>query len=687
MLQCYSPSSFQAYFGNRPLDILSRCFEIAFRAGGWIIDFSAHGADEGQQPRLARDLREVLTSLGPSFVKLGQVLSSRVDLLPDAYIRELRTLTDQVEPFPFEVACQILEEEWASRSAPIAPRECPRVPTAAASLGQVYRVQVPSGGVLAVKVQRPGVREQICRDLFILRSFAPWAKEYLRLNTDLVAFVDEYGKRFVAELDYNLEADNAEEFQALAERIELASVCAPTPVRSLTTQKVLVSEWVEGERIDADRSPEGARLCGVALTAYLTMLLETGNLHADPHPGNLLRKPDGCLCILDWGLTTRVEPSQQDAIISYFTHILAEDYDAVPQDLVKLGFIADGSGQALKDSRVARAISAVFKGLASGGSARKRVQDIIPEVQEVRRRYGNIGQLPPYFTYILRAFSVLEGIGLDQDPSYAIVSDCYPYLVSRLLREDGARAQQVLEGLLYGPTQGSDVARPAINSARFVRLVNAVATYSTQASKPANTGPPQDEDEAASAADPMSSEQDGTQAARSGEAPQLLRLLQQLSRSSALQDVVVQELARTTDVLSREALDAVTPPILRGLAPPRTEEDEAVLGSWQSIARDLLGEAGAPKTNNLAQQVQGAVEQLIVAGPPGADAMVRELLGARSQVAAASLRFVAGLLERAAVRAASGTPVRRRPAAQREGGRAQGPSRRAGDAGEEDGTT
>jgi len=655
--QEYSPSEFEVYFRTRPVQVLGRCLEILLKGGGWILEFNKDAENVERELGLACRLRAVLTSLGPSFVKLGQVLSSRVDLLPATYIQELKSLTDQVAPFPYDVACETLREEWAACQEAQHIEQLSREPIAAASLGQVYRVEM-NGQVLAVKVQRPGVREQVCLDLFVLRGLAPWAKRLLQVNTDLVALVDEYGSRFVGELDYTCEAQNAERFQeALVQAGLQTALCTATPVKRLTTQRVLVTEWVEGRRIDSECSPEGARLCGVALTAYLLMLLETGKMHADPHPGNLLATTDGRLCILDWGLVTTVVASQQDAIISYFVHILAEDYAAIPDDLVNLGFIAQGRQSVMQDQVVASAISDVFRGLASGGSARKRISGVIPAVQEIRRRYGNIGQLPAYFTYILRAFSVLEGIGLEQDPDYSIVLDCYPYLVSRLLREDGDRAQQVLQALLYGAAPSAGAVMPPLNASRVVKLINAFNAYAqmeaTEQVGSNNVTHTEQGDDGASAASAATSEAAKAREGRHSEVrdsqPQGGDLLRRLAQSSALQEVAVLELARTTDVLSREALEAVVPPAFRNFAPARTSEDEAVLESWQEIREAVMQE-------DVSQDVQAWLRHqlgiVIKGGRPSASTVTafQELFGSRSRVAASSLRFAAEIFDRAAAR-------------------------------------
>ena len=131
---------------------------------------------------------------------------------------------------------------------------------------------------------------------------------------------------------------------------DLDAVCAPVVVERLGRDTVLVTEWVDGSRLDSDASPDVPRLCGVALNAYLTMLLDTGTLHCDPHPGNLLRTPSGKLCILDWGLVTSIDPDLQTSLIEHVAHLTAKDYAKVPSDLVKLGFVPKGGEAAMATS-------------------------------------------------------------------------------------------------------------------------------------------------------------------------------------------------------------------------------------------------------------------------------------------------------------------------------------------------
>ena len=152
----------------------------------------------------------------------------------------------------------------------------------------------------------------------------------------------------------------------------LEAVCAPRVIDDLVRDTVLVTEWVEGTRLDRDASPDVPRLCGVAINAYLTMLLDTGVLHCDPHPGNLLRTTDGKLCILDWGMTLDVPSDLQYALLEFIAHINTEDYDAIPQDFINLGFSPEGTPpEKLQNSGITEGLSFALRQLSQGGGPKK----------------------------------------------------------------------------------------------------------------------------------------------------------------------------------------------------------------------------------------------------------------------------------------------------------------------------
>ena len=535
-LREYDPSAIQKYFKSRPLTLLKRTARSGALLGSFGLKLWLDRKMLGDEPseskkdavdkKRAAQLRLTLVSLGPTYVKLGQVLSSRQDLLPKAYIMELRTLQDAVPPFDDALARRILDAELGAANAK--KLALSSAPIASASLGQVYKGSIArsdgSSEAVAVKVQRPGALAAISLDIGIIRSFAePW-RRFKGLNTDLEGLVDEWGRRFVEELDYRREAANGERFRvAMESRPDLAGVVTAAPViKGASTRRVLTTGWIDGQRLDTSEEGDVPRLCAVALAAYLAMLLDIGLLHADPHPGNLFRTADGKLCILDWGLVTPVSPELSTAILSFIAHLVSKDFEKVPADLDAMGFIPNGKRDAMEDAGVASAIGLLFSALAKGGGAEgfraelglpdeakikeirkelkgvkdmkvrrekfleasggaeSKVGQLTRDLEGIQERYGNIFQIPSYFGYILRSFSVLEGIGLASDKNYSIANECYPYVARRLLTDDSPETKRALEQLLYG-AQGPTA---ALSVRRVKQLAGAFGNYS------AMTGPP-----------------------------------------------------------------------------------------------------------------------------------------------------------------------------------------------------
>eukprot|EP00977_Amphora_coffeiformis_P019133 scaffold6915_cov170-Amphora_coffeaeformis.AAC.10 len=292
----YSPKASQEFYSKRPLMVVRRILKLASLTGsfntGILFDWLILGklfkdeeytALKRAEPRRAKQSLVLCEQLGPTFIKLGQALSIRTDLIPEAYALELRQLQDAVPPFSSEEAYEILKKEFGVDDLSRVFSSLSEKPVASASIGQVYRgVLAANGKEVAVKVQRPGILSEIALDLYILRLLSPIQTTLQntingvkteQADIDLaVALVDEWGRGFVAETDYRLEADNTRNFEAAMRKRGLDAVCAPTVVSELTRDKVLVTEWVTGTRLDRDASPDVPRLCGVAINAYLTML-------------------------------------------------------------------------------------------------------------------------------------------------------------------------------------------------------------------------------------------------------------------------------------------------------------------------------------------------------------------------------------------------------------------------------
>ena len=298
----YSPEKAEAFYRSQPLVVAKRILKLVFLTGtfntGLLFDWLILGkllkdeeytALRKNEPRRAKVALGLCEKLGPTFIKLGQALSIRTDLVPEAYALELRQLQDAVPPFDSNIAREVLKKELGVSDLSQIFSSLSEVPVASASIGQVYKGTLASNGKeVAVKVQRPGILAEIALDLYVLRLLTPVqtilqnAANGVQTSPDdietAVALVDEWGRGFVAETDYRLEAENTINFEKAMRKRGLEAVCAPPVIQELARDKVLVTEWVEGTRLDRDASPDVPRLCGVAINAYLTMLLDTGVL-------------------------------------------------------------------------------------------------------------------------------------------------------------------------------------------------------------------------------------------------------------------------------------------------------------------------------------------------------------------------------------------------------------------------
>jgi len=273
------------------------------------------------------------------------------------------------------------------------------------------------------------------------------------------------------------EATNGEAFIEFMDQTPLkGAVCAPPVVTELSTNKVLTTEWILGTRLEASDGPDVTTLCSVAMNTYLTMLLEMGVIHADPHPGNLLRMTDGRLCILDWGLVSRLDREKQITMIEHVANLVSREYSNLPQELVQLGFVPEGSEQAIAQSEVVDVLATVYNEWTDGGGASKvNVGRFLDQLQGLGRKYGDIFRVPPYFFYIARAFLVLEGIGLSNDPNYSIVSECMPYISKRLLKDSSPRVAGSLQRFVYGKQK--DAADRMVNVDQIESITSGFSSY------------------------------------------------------------------------------------------------------------------------------------------------------------------------------------------------------------------
>lgn len=453
----YDPKAIAAYWGIRPVSVIKRCLQLLRLSSGFLArlawDF-ARGDVKANEVARAIDIRNIVTSLGPAYIKLGQALSIRPDLLSPAAMNELQKLCDKVPSFDDKVAMDLLEAElgapWQEVYAELSPS-----PIAAASLGQVYKGRLKTGEQVAVKVQRPYVLETVTIDLFILRSIGLTINDIMKGNvrTDLVALLDEWAARFFEELDYNREGENATRFAAqMAE--DLPQIVVPATYTAYTSRRVLTSEWLDGEKLSQSGADDVGTLVNVGVICYLKQLLETGWFHADPHPGNLIRTPDGRLAVLDFGLMTQVDDNIKFGMIEAVSHLIHRDYEAIVEDFVTLDFIPPGTD--LKP--ILPVLAKVFDQALEGGGAKNiNFQDLAADLAQITFDYPF--RIPPYFALIIRAIGVLEGIALVGNPEFALVDEAYPYIAKRLLTDESPRLREALRYMVYGKSGNFDMDR------------------------------------------------------------------------------------------------------------------------------------------------------------------------------------------------------------------------------------
>ncbi|MDZ8055820.1 MAG: ABC1 kinase family protein [Aulosira sp. ZfuVER01] len=445
----YDAVEIAAHYKQRPLQVLGRIFAVlgptlSFAFGLWWD--SKRGIVVKNDRRRAAQLRELLTRLGPAYIKIGQALSTRPDLVPPAFLEELTKLQDQLPPFPNEIAYQFIEEELGAPPAEIYTELSPE-PIAAASLGQVYKGKLKTGEEVAVKVQRPDLKERITIDLYILRRLAGWAKKtFKRVRSDLVGILDELGDRIFEEMDYIHEGENAERFFQLYGHMK--DIYVPKIYWEYTNRRVLTMEWINGTKLTqtAEINAKGidARyLIEVGVQCSLRQLLEHGFFHADPHPGNLLATVDGKLAYLDFGMMSEIQPPQRYGLIEAIVHVVNRDFEGLAKDYVKLDFLSPETDL----TPIIPAFAKVFAEAQGASVAELNIKSITDELSALMYEYPF--RVPPYYALIIRSLVTLEGIAIYIDPNFKVLSEAYPYVAKRLLTDPAPALRASLQDLLF----------------------------------------------------------------------------------------------------------------------------------------------------------------------------------------------------------------------------------------------
>jgi predicted unusual protein kinase regulating ubiquinone biosynthesis (AarF/ABC1/UbiB family) len=429
---------------------------------------------EARPEQLADDLE----AMGPTFVKLGQILSTRADLLPPPYLDALTRLQDRVEPVPFELVERTVEAELGARISK-AFLTFEAEPLASASLGQVHAATLRDGRPVAVKVQRPGIREGIREDLealggvaSLLERHTEWGRRY-----DLEGMVREFGASLVRELDYRSEAANLEQLGAQLAEYELLLV--PRPIHDYTTERVLTMDLVRGRKV-TDISPmarlemDGERLAEQLFEAYLKQILVDGRFHADPHPGNIFLTDDGRLALIDLGMIGRIP-------------------EAMRGDLLRL-VVAVGEGRGDEAARVARELGEIDEDAHDPAGYSRRVEDLVARhhgtrvedlevgtiVMEIAQIAGSAGvRVPSELTMLGKTLLNLDAVGRalapQFDPDAAIRRHAAELLARRMRKEFSPgnvsnAALEILDFFQRLPARANRILDRAANNELAIRV-------------------------------------------------------------------------------------------------------------------------------------------------------------------------------------------------------------------------
>ncbi|MGI0482364.1 ABC1 kinase family protein [Geminocystis sp. CENA526] len=445
----YHPDLIIDYYNKRSIQVLGRLLNILFPVLGLLFDNwwdSLWGNSAKNESKRAVKLKQVLTKLGPAYIKIGQALSTRPDLVSPAYLQELTTLQDQLPPFPNDIAYQFITEELGATPDQVYA-EISENPIAAASLGQVYRGRLKTGEEVAIKVQRPDLVRRITLDIYIMRSIAGWVKENVkRVRSDLVAITDELAERIFEEMNYLQEGKNANKFKELYGHIE--EIYVPKIYWEYTGRRVLTMEWINGTKLTdiaeiQAQGIEATQLVEVGVQCSLRQLLEHGFFHADPHPGNLLAMPDGRLAYLDFGMMSTILPYQRYGLIEAIVHLVNRDFEALAQDYVKLDFLTPDTD--LKP--IIPALANVFNNALGASVAELNFKKITDEMSAMMYEFPF--RVPAYYALIIRSMVTLEGIAINIDPNFKVLSKAYPYVAKRLLTDQSQELRNSLKDLLF----------------------------------------------------------------------------------------------------------------------------------------------------------------------------------------------------------------------------------------------
>jgi predicted unusual protein kinase regulating ubiquinone biosynthesis (AarF/ABC1/UbiB family) len=415
--------------------------------------------EQEEYTRLGAWLRQRLYRLGPTFIKIGQTLSTRADLVPLPALMELARLQEDVEPFSSNLAFSLVERELGLPPQRLFAEFSPK-PIAAASLSQAYRAVLHDGRDVVVKVQRPNLSIILAHDVQTLEAIAEEVMTYRSLSrhTDWPGVVQEFARTTFEELDYIKEGRNADRFRHNFRTN--GRIYIPRIIWRLTGRRVLTIEYVAGAKVTdsptitalgLDRS----ELTEIGANFYLKQLLEDGFFHADPHPGNMRIMPDGRIGIFDFGMVGRISPQLKQSMVNAFMHVIKKEYRLLVDDFIEMGFL----DESVDAERLAEELTPIVEARFAEGLTKIHFRKVVFDFSDVVYRHPF--RLPSEFTYIMRALLTLEGVALAINPEFNFVEAALPFAQRLMFRESGATVRQAFMKEIF--SEGRFQPQKAIN--------------------------------------------------------------------------------------------------------------------------------------------------------------------------------------------------------------------------------
>ncbi|MDM9384208.1 AarF/ABC1/UbiB kinase family protein [Chlorogloeopsis sp. ULAP01] len=381
-------------------------------------------------------IRNTLLDLGPTFIKVGQLFSTRADIFPGEYVEELAKLQDKVPAFSYEQVEAIVAQELGKKIPELFESFEP-IPLAAASLGQVHKAVLHSGEAVVVKVQRPGLKKLFEIDLKILRGIARYFQNHPEWGRgrDWIGIYEECCRILWEEIDYLNEGRNADTFRRNFRAFDWVKV--PRVYWRYTSSRVLTLEYVPGIKISQYEALEAAgldrkQIARQGAQAYLLQLLNDGFFHADPHPGNIAVDPEGALIFYDFGMMGRIKSNIREGLMETLFGIASKDGDRVVKSLVDLGALAPAEDM----GPVRRSVQYMLDHFMDKPFENQSVAAISDDLYEIA--YNQPFRFPATFTFVMRAFSTLEGVGKGLDPEFNFMEVAKPYAMQLMTNMNGS---------------------------------------------------------------------------------------------------------------------------------------------------------------------------------------------------------------------------------------------------------